>query len=161
MCAVLAALVLAAASPPAGGAAPPEAARASRAAPRLDVPALQLDEASASLALEGGVPGGGSGAGRVDPVVALVLGIFPGFGLGHYVAGSPRFTTWLLVDVVLLAALIVASSTDAHPLDTLAWVATVVERVFEGLDAYKAAGGRMAAAGPPPRVRLAREGGRP
>jgi hypothetical protein len=162
MSAVLAALVLATASPSADGAPGVTAERAADAgALRLGVPTLRLDAAAPSLALEGGVPGGGAGAGGVDPVVPLVLGIFPGFGLGHYVAGSPRWTTWLIVDAALLGALIVVSAADADPLDTLAWVATIVERVFEGIEAYRAAGGRMATAGPPARVRLARDAARP
>ena len=108
---VLAALVLATASPSPEG-APGIAAEsdADAGALRLGFPSLRLDAAAPSLALEGGVPGGGAGAGRVDPVVPLVLGIFPGFGLGHYVAGSPRWTTWLIVDAALLAALIVVSA---------------------------------------------------
>jgi hypothetical protein len=82
-------------------------------------------------------------------VLALVLGIFPGFGLGHYIAGA-AWQTWTVIDVLLLVGLIVVSAVDSGPLYALAWIATVVERVIEGLDAYhKAGGGRIAARGSP------------
>lgn len=126
-----------------------DAERAAHAA--LDVPPLHLDAALARDA------GGGEGyrRGRVEPVVSLVLGIIPGFGLGHYLAGAP-FQTWLVVDVALLAAVIVASVLDGGVLVALVWGATFVERVFEGIDAYRAAGGRLSSRdGPPPDVRLA------
>ncbi len=88
--------------------------------------------------------GSGAGTGN-EPVLALILGIFPGFGLGHYVAGA-AWQTWTVIDVLLLVGLIVVGAVDSGPLWALAWIATVVERVIEGLDAYhKAGGGRIAA----------------
>ncbi len=135
------------------------AAAAPRAAARAHlVPPLRLDDGRA-LAVD---TGSGAGGGN-EPVLALILGIFPGFGLGHYIAGA-AWQTWTVIDVLLLVGLIVVSAVDSGPLYALAWIATVVERVIEGLDAYhKAGGGRIAsrearrevvvAAGPPLPVR--------
>jgi hypothetical protein len=104
-----------------------------------------------ALSLGGGAPdlgSGGSTGGGNNPVLALVLGIFPGFGLGHYVAGA-AWQTWALIDVLILVAAIVITSVDAGILVPLAWVAIVVERVIEGLDAYHEAGGGKVAARAP------------
>jgi hypothetical protein len=108
------------------------------AAPRAHlVPSLALG----GLALD---PGSGAGSGT-EPVLALVLGIFPGFGLGHYVAGA-AWQSWAIIDVLILVAAIVVTAADLGVLEALAWIAIVVERVIEGLDAYhKAGGGRIAA----------------
>jgi hypothetical protein len=102
--------------------------------------------------------GAGARGGTAEPALALILGIIPGFGLGHLVANSPRWTTWLIVDIALLAVWIVGSSLDVgDPLGALFLVAVVVERVFEGIDAFKSAGGRMAMSGQsPPAWALAR-----
>ncbi len=112
-------------------------------APRAHlVPPLELG----GLALDPG--SGGSTGGSNNPVLALVLGIFPGFGLGHYVAGA-AWQNWALIDVLILVAAIVISAVDAGILVPLAWVAIVVERVIEGLDAYhKAGGGKIASRAP-------------
>ncbi len=93
----------------------------------------------------------GSGAGGgTEPALALVLGIFPGFGLGHYVAGA-AWQNWALIDGLLLIAAIVVTAADLGVLVPLAWIATVVERVIEGLDAYHHAGGGKIAARVSPR----------
>ncbi|RMG11824.1 MAG: hypothetical protein D6729_17500 [Deltaproteobacteria bacterium] len=99
---------------------------------------------------------------RVEPVVALLLGIFPGFGLGHFVAGDDAgFSLWLVVDIVLLAAIVVVGEVvfgfgGLGLLRALAWVAWLGVHVVQGLDAYAAAGGRRvlraAAPGAPDRV---------
>lgn len=137
-----------------GGAAAPRA----HLVPRLQLGALSLD------------PGAGAGSGGTEPVLALVLGIFPGFGLGHYVAGAP-WQKWALIDVIILIAAVVVTAADLGVLEALAWIAVVVERVIEGLDAYKKAGGGKVAAratrgdvvvalGPPEHVRdVARDAG--
>ncbi len=108
------------------------------AAPRANlVPPLRLG----ALALD---TGSGAGSGT-EPALALVLGIFPGFGLGHYVAGA-AWQNWALIDGLLLVAAIVVTVADLGVLVPLAWIATVVERVIEGLDAYHHAGGGKIAA---------------
>jgi hypothetical protein len=101
---------------------------------RLEVPRLALGLESPRVD-----DGAGAGGGN-DPVLSLVLGIFPGFGLGHYVAGA-AWQTWAVIDVLLLIAAVVVSAADLGVLEALAWIAVVVERVIEGLDAYKKAGG--------------------
>jgi hypothetical protein len=107
---------------------------------RLDLPALQLSGLDALR-----VDTGAGARGSETPALALILGIIPGFGLGHLIANSPRWTTWLLVDVVLVAVWVVGAAADVgDPFDTLMWVVTIVERIFEGIDAFRSAGGRFA-----------------
>jgi hypothetical protein len=125
-----------------------EDARAGGPSARVEVPVLDLGGAAAPLRLDGA---GARAAGDATPALSLILGIIPGFGLGHLIAGSPRWTTWLIVDVVLLAIWVIGSEVEPlneSPLDTLFFVAIVVERVFEGIDAFQAAGGRLAAVSP-------------
>ncbi len=98
------------------------------------------------LALDPALAGSGDGGQRPEPVLALVLGVIPGFGLGHFYAGAKgQATTWLIIDLALLAGSIVIWSTAGAPLDALIWIAWVVERAFEGYFAYRAAGGAPAA----------------
>jgi len=111
------------------------------ASPALHVEVSRLQLGSQPLLLDDG-SGAGGGA---DPVLALVLGIIPGFGLGHYVAGSSQWTRWLIIDVLLLAGAIVLTAADIGALTALVWLAVVVERVIEGIDAYRAAGGKSVA----------------
>src|SRR5512142_2985173 len=67
------------------------------------VPPLQLG----SVALDTGAGAGGG----TEPVLALILGIFPGFGLGHYVAGA-AWQSWALIDGLLLIAAILVPAAD-------------------------------------------------
>jgi hypothetical protein len=156
MPALAAALLVALAAAPAAARAAPgprlatlEDTRPAGPSARLDVPPLALGSSGAPLRLDGA---GARAAGDATPALSLILGIIPGFGLGHLVAGSPRWTTWLIVDVILLAVWVIGSEVDAlndDPLDTLFFVAVVVERVFQGIDAFQAAGGRIASRAPP------------
>jgi hypothetical protein len=109
-------------------------------------------------ARSGGLAPGGGGA-MVAPEnawLAFVLGLV-GFGLGHFaVAGDQRGgTRWLLVDAVFLCAWVVldvlVSSVIYAGLDWGVWylvfdvlfpVGWVVEHIFQGLAAYRAATGR-------------------
>jgi hypothetical protein len=103
------------------------------------------------LALDPDLAGSGAGAGRPEPVLALVLGIIPGFGLGHFYAGATgQAYTWLIIDLALLGGSIVIWSVAGSPLDALIWIAWVVERGFEGYFAFTAAGGARHAAAPAP-----------
>ncbi len=123
----------------------------SRRAPaaQLDVPELSVGGLAALRADDGA----GARGTTAEPALALVLGIIPGFGIGHLVANSPRWTTWLVADLLIVAVWVVGSALDAgSTLGTLFLVAVIVERVFEGIDAFRAAGGRFAmrdGAGPP------------
>jgi len=110
---------------------------------RLDLPAL---------AMEGDVPdtGGGDGMSRSSrAVLAFVLGILPGFGIGHVVAGSHWWPLWLAIDLVLLVALGVGIFGPGwaggwYALGVVVWL---VERLFEGLHAHSQALGRRGLAG--------------
>jgi len=106
---------------------------------RLDLPALSLD---------GDAPvdaGGGDGMSRSSrAVLAFVLGIFPGFGIGHLVARSSWWPLWLVIDLVLLVVLGVGIFGPGWPggyyaLGVVVWL---VERLFEGLHAHAQALGR-------------------
>ncbi|HET9598529.1 MAG TPA: hypothetical protein VFP65_23285 [Anaeromyxobacteraceae bacterium] len=104
----------------------------------LGVPQLEAPGAPAFAAQKSG--GGGL---RVDPVLCLILGFIPGFGIGHLLAHSPQWPIWLVVDV-LLAAFVWGPFFywDTRPsYFPIFAVVVVLERIFEGLSAYKAAGG--------------------
>ncbi|HEU4384372.1 MAG TPA: hypothetical protein VFR85_12860 [Anaeromyxobacteraceae bacterium] len=101
--------------------------------------------------LMGSAEGGSGGGQRPEPVLALVLGIIPGFGLGHFYAGAKKeATTWLIIDLALLGGSIVIWVLADNPVDALVWIAWIVERGFEGYFAFKAAGGSSSAAAPAP-----------
>jgi hypothetical protein len=118
--------------------------RGSDSAPtaHLDLPRLALDGAPLPLlALDEG--GGAGKTRRVDPALALILGIIPGFGIGHLLAGSPDWTIWLVADI-LIAVFVWGPFVywnDRPGFFPLLSLLVVVERVFEGLSAYQAAGG--------------------
>jgi hypothetical protein len=104
---------------------------------RLEVPSLHVDgDASGPEALAGG---GAGGKAHADPVVALILGFFPGLGLGHLVAGSPNWVIWLVVDLVLY---VVVFGFFDEPFGVLGAVVWLAVHVFQAIDAYRAAGGK-------------------
>jgi len=110
----------------------------------LDLPELALGSLTASDLFS---PERGSGAGahrhRTEPVLCLVLGIIPGFGIGHLLAGSDRWVVWLVVDIVIAAVFWGPFwYWPGHPgyFPALSLL-VLVERIFEGLFAYEAAGG--------------------
>jgi hypothetical protein len=112
-----------------GGAAP---ARLS-----LDVPDLPVRDLPVLAARHGG--GGGV---RTEPGLCLVLGIIPGFGLGHALAGSPQWVIWLIADIVIFAlwpgGFFLYDHGSAY---NFLGLLVLVERVFEGISAFQAAGG--------------------
>ena len=145
--AVAAALALALAAPALAAEGRPDL-RLSMAGPSagLERPEPGL---AGTLALDPALAGSGSGGQRPEPVLALVLGVIPGFGLGHLYAGARnQATTWLIIDLALLAGSIVLWTAANNPLDTLVWIAWIVERGFEGYFAFRAAGGSASAAAP-------------
>lgn len=105
---------------------------------RLGVPDLEVRDLPVFEARRGG--GGGA---RVEPALCLVLGIIPGFGIGHLLAGSQQWTTWLVVDILI--ALVVWGPffywNDRPGYFPLFSLLVLVERIFEGISAYQAAGG--------------------
>lgn len=151
-------------------AAPSAPARES--GPGLQLPQLRWGaEAAADLGLD---PGSGEqirGAGRKEPVVCLVLGIFPGFGIGHLLAGSDRWVVWLVVDIAI-AALFWGPLYywPDHPgYFPLLNLLVLAERIAQGILAYEAAGGPrvfrldrgLAGAPPPPVLAALPDGYRP
>lgn len=115
-------------------------------APSLDlaVPELQLGSFTASdlLSLDRG-SGAGAHRQRMEPALCLILGIIPGFGIGHLLAGSDRWVVWLVVDIVI--AVVFWGPFwywPGHPgyFPALSLL-VLVERIFEGIFAYEAAGG--------------------
>jgi len=109
------------------------------------VPALTLGGAGApDLAMQSARDGGrGGGYTRVEPALCLVLGIIPGFGIGHLLAHSRQWVVWLVVDIAI-AVLFWGPYWywPDHPryfpvLNLL----VLVERIFEGISAFQAAGG--------------------
>ena len=132
----------------------------------FDLPRLRLDGETPVLLDEGGGAGSHRRSG-VDPVVALVLGIIPGFGLGHVISGSPRFPLWLVADVAILVFWYFGVWAepyylDSDPLRGLFLLLILAERIVEGVDAFHQAGGRFSELGrPPDDVRLALNTARP
>jgi hypothetical protein len=109
---------------------------------RLEVPPLSLGGVTAGdlfLARDGR----GGRRDRVEPVLCLILGIIPGFGIGHLLAGSDRWVLWLVVDIVI--AVVFWGPFwywPGHPgyFPALSLL-VLVERIVEGVLAYQAAGG--------------------
>jgi hypothetical protein len=106
------------------------------------LPELTLDGHGA-LDLQLARDGGRGGGPRIEPALCLVLGIIPGFGVGHLLARSHNWPVWLVVDVVI--AVVFWGPYwywPGHPgyfpaLNLL----VLVERLVEGFSAYQAAGG--------------------
>jgi hypothetical protein len=106
------------------------------------------------LSLDGGLAVMTQGAGRgtltegMAPgerqALAFVLGVIPGFGLGHVVAGSHDWPIWLVVDVVLFVVVGFGFWWGPwwHGAEAVGVLLFLVERGFEGYFAYRAAGGR-------------------
>ncbi len=103
------------------------------------------------------VAGGGQGAAPENAWLAFVLGLIPGFGLGHFlIANRPGAgTRWLIIDIVFVVVWIVLDVVfSAVAWGTGGWglwwllfdlvlpVAWIVEHVFQGLSAYRDATGR-------------------
>jgi len=112
-------------------------------APRqhLELPALAVDGfLMTGVALDEG--GGAGRRGRVEPAVSLILGIIPGFGIGHLIAGSQQWIYWLIADILIFAVwpggFFFFDHGSAYPLLGLL---VLVERIVEGISAFQAAGG--------------------
>jgi hypothetical protein len=77
-------------------------------------------------------------------VLAFVLGVIPGFGIGHLVGGSLfGFVTWLCVDIVIGILLFWIFPIILFPafqyMYTISVIAVVIERIFEGYSAFRSA----------------------
>jgi len=107
---------------------------------------LSLDgRPSLALSVKGDELGEGS---RIEPGLALILGVVPGFGVGHYFAHSPQWTVWLVADIVIFVVWpggFIFTDSRGY---SLAGLFVLVERAFEGLSAFQAAGGEAAPLAP-------------
>ncbi|AKJ03640.1 hypothetical protein ATI61_119110 [Archangium gephyra] len=104
--------------------------------------ALHFGRLHEPLRQESGGRGGGAINGEVRQVLALVLGLFIGFGTGHLlVRDTDGFLLFLVVDV----AIIVVSSVFRFAVGGWFWglggVALLVSHVIQGIDALGKAGG--------------------
>ena len=109
----------------------------------LELPALAVDGMTApAFALDEGGGAGRRGGHRADPAVSLILGIIPGFGIGHLIAGSQQWIYWLIADILIFAVwpggFFYFDHGSAYPLLGLL---VLVERIVEGISAFQAAGG--------------------
>jgi hypothetical protein len=99
---------------------------------------LRLNQSELPMALDQG----GGMTSDTRQILALILGFFPGFGLGHLVAGDKHgFVTFLIVDLVLYAGWAILGGI----LHGVAWwvpgFVWLVVHIFQALDAYGQAGG--------------------
>jgi hypothetical protein len=107
----------------------------------LELPALALEGVPLGAVDDGGGAPARRGGHRVEPAVALILGIIPGFGLGHFLAGSHDAVYWLIADIIIFFVWpggFVFTSDRAY---AFLGLLVLVERVIEGLSAFQAAGG--------------------
>lgn len=124
--------------------------------------------------------GGGDVAAVVGPALAFILGVIPGFGVGHLVSANiGGFVSWLITDLVVALAFGLGEALLWGPaglgtVRVIAIIAVSALRLFEGFSAMRAAqrvysmgdglvepGAQWAAGGgprpaPAPAVRLAR-----
>jgi hypothetical protein len=105
--------------------------------PSLAVPDLHLPAGQALGLAEGA----DAPQRQVEPPVALVLGIIPGFGLGHYLAGSRQWPIWLIADLVIFVVWPGGFAFTSSSGYALLGLLVLGERIFEGISAYQAAGG--------------------
>jgi len=107
----------------------------------LELPALALEGVpAAAIDQGGGAPAHRAGR-RVEPAVALILGIIPGFGLGHFLAGSHDAVYWLIADIVIFFLWPGGFFFTSDRAYSFLGLLVLVERVIEGLSAFQAAGG--------------------
>ena len=117
--------------------------------PRLGLGLPELSLSGATPAQLTVTPGDEVRARATEPGLALILGVVPGFGVGHYFAGAPQWTVWLVADIVLFVVWPGGFIFTDSRVYTLSGLLVLAERVVEGVSAYQAAGGeREGPAGP-------------
>jgi hypothetical protein len=115
----------------------PETPAGALASPRLSL--TETDPLDGTQPLD---TGGGVSA-QTRQVLALVLGLVIGFGIGHLVARDmDGFVLFLLVDVAIITVMIVLGEAVHGVFFTLGALGLVVSHVIQGLDAYHSAGGQ-------------------
>ncbi|MFZ5471883.1 MAG: hypothetical protein ACOZIN_20830 [Myxococcota bacterium] len=96
---------------------------------------LRFDRQGLPTPLDSG--GGVSGENR--QILALLLGLIIGFGIGHLVAQDrDGFVLFLIIDIAILAAASVFTFWVRFP---FLWLAFLASHIIQGLDAYAEAGG--------------------
>ncbi len=124
----------------------------------LNAEAFVRDVEAQDDAAQDALAGGGAHGQAADgnEVLAFILGLIPGFGLGHFLIAGDNAggMQWLIIDIIFLVVLVVL---DVLPwpfwiIADLAWVGWLVEHIFQGLSAFHAAGGRrvFSESAPPP-----------
>lgn len=113
---------------------------------RLEMPTFEVERVVPRLGQDLSFAGGGARGDDMTPVIAFLLGLFPGFGIGHLFAGDQEgFTFWLVVDLVVLAVFIVVSAVflwrAAIFVNALVWIVWLALHVVQGFDAMESAGG--------------------
>lgn len=110
--------------------------------PVADVAAFQFDRVSVDDGFR--IDDGGGMSSDTRQILSLVLGIIPGFGLGHLIARDrDGFVLFLIIDIAI--AVVGGGLGIALKAPGLFWglgsLLVLIERIIEGLDAYASAGG--------------------
>lgn len=107
-------------------------------------PLRLMDGAAFNLASSPIVPlddGGGVDRGT-RPLLALLLGLIVGFGLGHLVARDREgFVLFLIIDLVIVVMSAVLPQVGVGWFYGLGGLALLVSHIIQGIDAYQQAGG--------------------
>jgi len=117
--------------------------------PRLGLGLPELSLSGATPAQLEVTPGEGARERSIEPGLALILGVVPGFGVGHYFAGAPQWTVWLVVDIVVFVVWPGGFIFTDNRAYVLSGLLVLAERVVEGVSAYRAAGGEREGPGRP------------
>jgi hypothetical protein len=85
---------------------------------------------------------GGAVDSNTRQILALLLGLVVGFGLGHLIAQDRGgFILFLVVDIAIIVATSLFSGLLWPPFGFIGGAAILLSHVFQGLDAYARAGG--------------------
>jgi hypothetical protein len=147
------ALLATLAAEPSGVALEPGAARAanllegvtldSSYRPSKTPPLRMTDELRFGLEVTPSLDDGGGISGDGKQIIALILGFFPGFGIGHLIARDrDGFIIFLIVDIVLHALWFVGwGALWWGPYGGLGGLVWLLVHIYQGYDAYVEAGG--------------------
>lgn len=113
--------------------------RPSEAPPLRITDALRFAVEGAPLPLDTG----GAVSSDVRQILALLLGLLVGFGLGHLVAGDKEgFILFLVVDIaIIVLSSVFHAAFGWGPFWGLGGVALLISHVIQAIDAYAEAGG--------------------
>ena len=86
---------------------------------------------------------GAGGDAQARQTLALVLGFVVGFGVGHLIAGERgNFALFLILDAIVVGVAVVLNAVFIHSgvLYAIAVITLIASQLFQGIDAYSAAG---------------------